>query len=276
MKNILYISFILLLAASLSSCERVIDIDLHNAQAKFVIEGIVSNRPDTPARVLITTTKPFTEDNNFPGVSGATVTISDNGGAPVPLIEKTTGVYEAPLFGAIGHTYDLKVTINGTLYTATSTMPQQIKMDSLYVTNESLFGDERKIANVDFKDPLGKGNAYRWIQYINERKEKTIFVRDDDLSDGRNVNRKLFYFNDSDDDDPDKDARDIKTGDKLRIEMLCIDIYVYKYWYSLDASATGENQQATPANPVNNIKGGNGVLGYFSAQTYESKEIIVP
>lgn len=272
MKNIIHLSLILLAAGMFASCERVIDINLNSAAPKYVIEGVITNQQNAPARVLITQTKNFNEDNNFPPVTGATVTISDNGGTPVALTEKADGSYQSAAFtGTPGHTYVLNVVINGTVFTAASTMPQQVNMDSLYVSDENLFGDVHKIANVDFKDPAGKGNAYRWVQYVNGKKEKTIFVRDDDLTDGRAVNRKLFYFNDDDDDD---DSRDIKTNDNLRVEMLCIDMSVYKYWYSLDASATGENQQATPANPVTNIKGG--ALGYFSAHTYQVKEIKVP
>jgi len=56
--------------------------------------------------------------------------------------------------------------------------------------------------------------------------------------------------------------------------MLNIDYPVYKYFFSLENSATGENQSATPANPVSNIKGG--ALGYFSVQTIQSREIKVP
>lgn len=271
MKNIIYLSLSLLAASVFASCERVIDINLNSAAPKYVIEGVITNETDAPATVKITQTKNFSEDNNFPPVKGAQVTISDNGGTPVVLAEQADGSYQTTAFyGQSGHTYVLNVTINGAVFTATSTMPQQVTMDSLYTSDENLFGDVLKIANVDFKDPAGKGNAYRWVQYVNGKKEKTIFVRDDDLTDGRQVNRKLFYFNDDDDDD----SRDIKTGDNLTVNMFCIDMNVYKYWYSLDASATGENQQATPANPVTNIKGG--ALGYFSAHTFQTKTIKVP
>lgn len=271
MKNSIHLSILLFAAGLFASCERVIDINLNSAAPKYVIEGVITNQQDVAAKVLISQTKNFDENNTFPPVTGAVVTITDNGGTPVTLAEKSDGSYQTTAFtGTPGHTYALSVTINGAVYTATSTMPVQINMDSLYVSDENLFGDVKKMANIDFVDPAGKGNAYRWVQYVNSKKEKTIFVRDDDLTDGKQVNRKLFYFNDDDDDD----SRDIKTGDNLRVDMMCIDMNVYKYWYSLNASATGENQQATPANPVTNIKGG--ALGYFSAHTYQTKEIIVP
>ena len=56
--------------------------------------------------------------------------------------------------------------------------------------------------------------------------------------------------------------------------MECIDRPIYKYWYSLDRSATGGSGQATPSNPVTNLQGG--ALGYFSAHTLQSRTMIVP
>ena len=54
--------------------------------------------------------------------------------------------------------------------------------------------------------------------------------------------------------------------------MQCIDNAVYKYWFSLNQSATGTSQSASPANAVSNISGG--ALGYFSVHTVESKTVV--
>lgn len=266
MKHLLYILFI---AIFTTSCERVIDIDLNSVEKKYVIEGNVTNEPGVTTTVSITQTKDFSEDNNFPGVTGATVTISDNG-TPVTLTETSTGIYTTTAIqGRVGHTYQLKVVLGDREFSATSTMPVQVPFDNLFVSEEMLFGDLRKFANVSFTDPVGKGNAYRFIQYVNGLKEKSYFVRDDDLQDGKSGDRRLFFFNDNDD-----ERRDIKSGDLLKVTMQCIDYPMYRYWYSLDAAATGSNQQATPANPVSNLKGN--VLGYFSAHTVQSREMRVP
>jgi hypothetical protein len=266
MKHLLYL---LALVTVFSSCERVIDVNLNSVQKKYVIEGNIINGPGTTT-VLLTQTKNFDEDNSFVGVAGATVTIADNNNPPLVLTESSAGVYTTNLVtGVSGHTYALKVTVGGQVFTATSTMPAHINLDNIFVTDETFFGDVKKMANVNYKDPIGKGNAYRFIQYVNNRKEKTLFVRDDDLTDGKVISRTLFYFNDNDD-----ERRDIKAGDALRITMQCIDYPMYKYWYSLDAAATGSNQQATPANPVSNIQGG--ALGYFSAHTTQTKDMVVP
>jgi hypothetical protein len=266
-KMIIVISF--LFVFFLTSCEKVIDLDLNEAEKKYVIEAIITDQPST-TKVLITQTKNFDEDNTFPGISGATVTITESGGATTTLTETSQGVYEnAALIGVSGKTYSLSVNINGKIFSATCAMPQKVNLDTIYVTDELLFTDTRKIANADFHEPVGRGNNYRFIQYINKNKQEDIIIQNDDYTDGRNVNAKLFFFGDEDDVNGI-----IRSGDTVRVDMLCIDQPMYKYWFSLVRSSVGGNQQATPSNPVTNMQGG--ALGYFSAHTLQTKEMVVP
>jgi hypothetical protein len=149
-------------------------------------------------------------------------------------------------------------------------MPGKVNMDTLYISDEILFGENTKLANTSYQDPPGKGQCYRYIQYINDKKTKTIFTNNDDYIDGNYVEAKLWYLTDDDTAEDEK----IKTGDTVRLEMLCIDQAVYKFWFSLTQSATGNSQSASPANAVTNITGG--ALGYFSAHTVQSKTLVVP
>lgn len=270
MKKIYSIGLLAALIILFSSCEKVIDINLNDAAKKYVIEGVLTNQPGSTTTVSITQTKNFSEDNTFPGISGAQVTIV-YGTNTVTLTETTPGIYTTnAINGTVGTTYNLTVKVGGETFTSSSTMPVQKNLDSIYVKDQNLFGDIRKMVSVMYVDPPGKGDGYRFLQYVNGVKEKSIFVMNDDLTDNRPVDRVLFTFNDDEDDDQKK----IKSGDLIRIQMQCIDEAVYKYWYSMDIASTGENQQATPANPVSNIKGG--ALGYFSAHTVQEKTMIVP
>jgi hypothetical protein len=262
-------SLLIAVAFILTSCEKVIQLDLNNAERKYVIEAVITDQPGT-AKVLITQTKDFDEDNNFPGISGAVVTIHESGGATTTLTETSAGKYEsAALTGTSGKAYELSVTIGGKTFSASSTMPQKVNLDTIYVTDEFIFTDTRKIANADYHDPAGKGNNYRFIQYVNGLKEKQLFIQNDDFTDGRLNNNKLFYFTDEDD-----DSTIIKSGDNVRIDLLCIDPNIYKYWFSLNSGSTGSGDQAAPSNPVTNMQGG--ALGYFSAHTLQTKAMIAP
>jgi hypothetical protein len=260
--------YIVILSWGFSSCEKVIDIKLNDAEKKYVIEGVLTDQPGS-CRVLLSQTKNFTDNNSFAGVGGAAVSITDNSNNTTVLSEDSTGVYTSgTLTGIVGNVYTLTLNINGTTFTASSVMPPKINMDSLYITEENLFGEIRKTTNVEYLDPVGIGNNYRFILYVNGEKKKNIYIRNDDYSDGNVSVDKLFLFGDEDDD------KELKTGDQVKTEMLCISSPVYKYWYSLSESATGDNNSASPANPVSNISGG--ALGYFSAHTIQSKTVAVP
>jgi hypothetical protein len=252
----------------LTSCEKVIDVQLNDADKKYVIEANVTNVPGQPSEVRISKTKAFDESNTFSGISGAVVSIEVNNGVVYTLSQSSPGIYTTSAFtGTPGSTYALKIVIGTDEFTSVCTMPlQTVPLDTVTVDNFAFGGSDSKILVPSYLDPSGKGNNYRFVQYINAIQTKQIFVTNDDISDGLRSTRPLANPNNS-------ETEELKTGDFATVEMLCIDRAVYTYWYSLDQAATG-NSTATPANPATNIKGG--ALGYFSAHSVSSKTIRVP
>lgn len=256
---------------SMSSCEKEVDIVLKGADQRYVIEGVITDQ-EGGCKVLISKTKDFNEDNSRITVSGAQVTISD-GSETYQLQESSAGTYTNPqLKGLQGHTYNLNIQIDSEVFTSSSTMPALVHMDSLYIVDDLIFGDNYKLPTIDFQDPAEIVNNYRFLLYVNGVKKKQIFVINDELSNGKANAIRLYADVGEDEDNPEN--RRIRSGDHVKVEMLGIDQAVYKYFFSLDNSATGENQSATPANPVSNIKGN--ALGYFSAHNIQSKEVNVP
>lgn len=246
------------------SCEKVVKIDYKESEKKYVIEGEVSNLPSIANSVKISQTKEFEDENTFVGISGATVSVQVNDGTIYNLPEISTGIYETADFtGTPGSVYKLTVSLNGNVYTATSQMPSQIvELDALTVVDFEFQGTTTKTIQPDYLDPLGSGNSYRFIEYANGVQVKRVFVQNDAISDGSRITRPL-----------NNEDGELETGDVVKVDMLCIDENVYKYWYSLDQASTG-NSRVTPANPVSNISGG--VLGYFSAHSISSKTIVIP
>ena len=264
-----YLLLVISMTIFFSSCRKVIDVDIKNVAKKYVIEAVITDQQDS-SKVLVSTTKNVSENNDFQGISGASVTVTDNAGIVTTFTEDSAGYYYARSFkGAMGKTYTLRININGEAFTAVSAMPQKVSMDTLYISDELLFGERRKLSNTAYQDPPGKGNCYRYVQYINGKKGKTIFTNNDDYTDAKYVEAKLWYLAD----DAQEDQK-IKSGDSVTLDMLCIDPAVYKYWFSLNQSATGNSQSASPANAVTNITGG--ALGYFSAHTVQSKTVVAP
>lgn len=248
-------------AAFLFSCEKVVDVQLNDKDAKYVIEGMVTDVDDT-VRVEITQTGNFSGPNNFKAVSGATVLVSD-GEEEVQLTENAAGVYEGELKGVPGRTYRLEVHIGGEVFTASSAMPEPVPVEQVYISRHDMMGDNSRQVNIVFDDPVNEVNNYRFVQFINGVKSNNFYTRNDELTSGRKTTVTLFNHD-----------SEIKPGDLVRVDMHSIDESMYKYWFSLNQSSTGETNSASPANPVTNLSGG--ALGYFSAHAITEKSITVP
>lgn len=250
------------------SCEKVIDISVRDADQKYVIEGVITNSSEHHF-VKITTTKNLSDNNDFPPVRNATVSVSNQSGDVFVFEEGEDGLYKpSSLTGVSGQTYTLTVQIGNERFTAESTMPAKVKMDTLYITEDFLFGQVRKSANLVYKDPGGERNYYRFIQFIDDVKYNRVFVTNDEYTNGNTVTEKLRTPSDDED-------HVIASGDTVTIHALCIDKANNDYWYSyLSAGATGGSGTASPANPTTNIRGG--ALGYFSAHTVQILEAVAP
>jgi len=247
------------------ACKKVIQVELTNAAPRIVIEGEVTNRSG-PYQVQISRTVDFSAANTFPPVSGATVQIRDSTkGISFDLTEASPGIYTTNAFvGIPQHIYSLLVIAEGQQYTATSTMPPPVPLDSItFARNIDLNNKEGINAVVNFQDPQGMGNYYQFTEYRNSRLIPNIFVFEDRLSDGRYIEQPLF-----------NDSTYLQLGDTMLVKMYCIDKKIYEYFNTL-IQVTGSNdfQSASPANPNSNIS--NGALGYFSAHTLERERLEV-
>ena len=260
-------SFLLFLFPFVLSCQKVIEIKVKESDTRYVIEGLVTNE-STPGKVKISRTNPLNSDNNFLNISGASVKIRDNG-IEHTLAEVSPGIYQTSgLTGIPGHRYELSVMINGESFSATSTMPQPVLLDTMYV-DYGPFGQFR-FASIGFTDPAGIDNGYRFIQYVNGVKDPRIFWHDDELTDG---DRTLIMLDTGI--DKKDDPRNIDSGDEVIIEMQVLDQAMLNYWYTLrTGGGVGSGNIASPSNPVTNISGD--ALGYFSAYTVTRKKVIVP
>lgn len=261
----LILFFLLIILFFFSSCEKVIDVNLKEADKQIVIEGNVSYNGNAFPEVRISQTKAFEDDNAFNGVSGAVVSIQVNKGNTYNLLETQKGIYTSTQFGGEPDSvYTLTVQLNGNTYTSVSHLPAQVvTLDSLWAEGLVFGGSTNITIYPKYNDPKGIGNSYRLVEYANDTLVRRVFAQNDKFSDGNTVTRPLI--------NPDSD---LKEGDSIMVELQCIDADVYKYWYSLDAAATGNNQSATPTNPVTNISGG--ALGYFSAYSATRYSFRIP
>jgi Domain of unknown function (DUF4249) len=265
MKRKFLVVLVFFFLASVWSCKKVIQVDLNSAAPQIVIEGEITDAT-APYYVQITKTVNFSASNSFPPVSGATVQISDSNTAQsYTMLESNPGVYTtSALHGQPTHTYLLSVMIGSQSYTASSTMPAKVPFDSIsFVENFDLNNKRGIDAVVNFQDPPGLGNDYRFVETVNGRQLPDIFVFEDRLSNGKYIQQTLY-----------NDTSTLHVGDALKVDMYCVDKSIYNYFFGLfQVRRNGGFQSASPANPNSNIS--NGALGYFSAHTVSSKDLTV-
>ena len=162
---------------ALFSCTKVINVNINNAESQLVIQGNITNVPGVTT-VAISSTINYALDNIFPTVSGAVVKITDStNGIISTLVETTAGTYQtSSLQGIQGHTYLLNVLVNGSTYKASSTMAIQVNLDSVTFQVNTGFGQTLINPMPNFQDPANINNYYKFVQTINSRITKKIFV----------------------------------------------------------------------------------------------------
>ena len=255
MKKILFtaIAFV-----GIVSCTKTITPALNNGATQLIIQGAISDTAG-PYYVSIVNSVDFYALNTYPGVSGAAIIVTDStAGVRDSLTETgTAGLYVTRKIvqGVPGHTYMLVASLQGKTYTASSTMPQPVALDSLTFD----YSDTTQIQAVaNYQDPAGIVNNYKYGMVINGIVDKRFSTFEDRLSDGRYIRDKV-----------DADTGEIKRNYTVTLCLVGIDPNVDTYLREAANIAYNNGSQAAPATPTSNITGG--CLGYFSAQTVSSK-----
>ncbi len=252
--------YLFICALFVTSCQKVININLNSASPAIVIVGNINDQPG-PYTVTLNQTVNFSDPNSFPPVSGAFISIADNAGNTDTLVETIPGTYHTKkIMGVAGRTYNLTVIANGQTYTSSSTMPQAVTFDTLVVTQQIGFRDTNLYPQAIFLDPASVINYYHFVETRNDSVVTRIFITSDKYTNGRYIQYTL------------RSDTALAVGDSVKVEMQCIDEGTYQY-FSTFREASG-NTNVTPYNPVSNIS--NNALGYFSAHTSRYKTIKVP
>ncbi|MFC2133199.1 DUF4249 domain-containing protein [Bacteroidota bacterium] len=245
----------------MQSCyEDLIDVDFNQFGSNIIIEGSITDQIE-PFSVKITKTAPINGGGMPAPVTGANVIITDNFGNTFPLLESSAGYYySSPIEGVTGRTYLLDIAAEGQLFTASSTLPEAIELDSvairIYFYNDGFFLDLtcyltdkpeiREYCLLRFKI----NGAYQWGNEI---------LYHDAFTDGQAVildNIGLFC----------------SPGDLLEIEVFTLDEAGYEFYSSLLniedylEPEMPDFYEIVSSNPRSNISGG--ALGYFGTYGY--------
>ena len=267
MRNLSILLLLLLLA--LTGCKREIDFDYHDVEPVVNIEGRITNEQ---AYVLITRSRSMGDSVRGRGIGGADVVISGDGRSEQLVYHADDGRYHSPTgwTGEAGKTYQLRVTLDGRQYEATSTMPPPAPITSASFTWLKVLTNQLLIFSVWATDPEPDVRNYYWYRMdrrsVNpeaRRKQAGDAYRwnvfDDRGSMGGRIYRDIHCMMDEQEDDPDED--DLKSvlfdGDTITFQLMTIDRPAFEYYQSLSSG------QRMGANPQSNITGG--CQGYFAA-----------
>lgn len=255
-----------------TSCEKIIDVDLNEANPLPVFEAVLEN--DSTCYVKASLTSSYYDNSTSPSITNAVMTVTDQSGNSETLNHEGDGIYRgSSIIGTIGNTYTLDINIDGALYNASSTMPPLTLIDSCSVQDRGSFfggggapGPPKYFVYLHYTDPGNLTNFYavQTTYYDSVKVDYTTDYRiaDDELSNG--ISTRTFTTFTS-----------FVSGDTLNIELASIDEPTHLYFKTLEDAISGAGfASAAPGNPTTNFS--EGALGYFSAWSKNEIEFIVP
>ena len=270
LKDIPHIIISVIAILTISSCQKVINVDLNVAEPRIVIEGSLNDRRG-PYTVTISKSGSYFNQPVLALVSGAVVFIADDMGITDTLHEEVAGVYlTSKIRGIPGRTYTLKVMSEDKEYTGSSLLSSHVNIDSLtLIKNDSqrIFsgGNNPNETHYEihcfFKDPPEK-NFYRVKVFKNDSiNTENYRLYDDQYTNGEETELRVVGR--------------VEAGSTYRIELESLDDKTYGYYRTLsDLIFTNPFFGSTPANPNSNLS--NGALGYFGTYAVSGRTMNVP
>ncbi len=260
MKTKFYIYILLISAFAFSSCEKVIDVNLNDADPRVVIEGKLTTEEGNNY-ISISKTSNFYSDELPVSITGAEVEVSDLDGNVFIFDEVYSGIYRNNTFTAKSYNkYKLHISSDNKTYESTSETFYPVKIDSIAI-EENNFGP--KGGNKDdelhykvtcyFTDKLNEDNFYRLRIFINGEFVSGFFCINDNFFDGKTI--PYAFGNIS-----------LEDGDVVMVELLGIDEANYDYFYMLQ-QLVNDGENITPGNPPSNIIGD--AIGVFGASSLD-------
>lgn len=270
-----------------TSCEDVIDVKLSDENLNLIgVEASITTQ-DEPTVFLYKTLK-ADQDIAYPGISGATVTVSDNAtpANQITLAEDQAkpGRYTVPSGkdypGVIGREYTLTIQTQGITLTAKDKLAKVEPIDSIQVV-PSQRGEKRFLGVFTYgKEPKGLGNYYKWDIYLNDtliHDADRLAVAEDKFVDGNYIS-KLEIFTDFYDTNKPED-RKIRMNDTIQVKQTSISQFAYNYYFQMiNQSSTGSLFSVPAANIQSNFTSSDGkpVLGLFVARDVSvSNKVVV-
>lgn len=272
MKKLLYILSILIIL--LTACEKEISVDLPPYKSKVVIEGYIEEGQNP--YVLITRSQGYfnpVDTNTYENllVQDALVYIS-NGTETDTLIGIGPYYFGSKFVGETGKSYHLIVVVNDTTYTAITTIPEKVPIDSVkFYPDPDSYVDTLGFLWFYAHDPDTTGNAYRIFTKTVGKDDMFVHpinsVLDDEMINGKPVEFSIYRGKNKLEYDTTYDANGLDEngikwyyfvmGETVIVKFCTIDQRHYKFWETMERQLQSDgNPFANPVTPLTNIQGG--------------------
>ncbi len=246
-----------------ASCEKVIDLELNDAEKKIVVEAVLKDNPGDN-KILLSYTSAVYTDQNFNKISGAAVSVTDKDGNVFTFPEDPVipGYYHNPTFTVMpNNDYTLNVNVNGEIITSTCHSYAKPAIDSIiWYPSPFTLPSEDTVYMVEYfsVDNVNEVNHYRLRIWINSEEQTDFYyIGNDDLINGQAYNAPFF-------------GADAHKNDTVKIELIALDKPNYTYLYTLSSNASNST---APANPTSNLTGN--AIGYFGAFSTDTMSVVI-
>ena len=262
MKNIFTI---IAISICIASCQKEIDVDLNETNPIIVLEGNYSSE-DSTVVLKVSLTSSYFDSAPSSSIDNLNPTITNESGVSQSLVSIGDGEYILTNYiPTYNSTYQLDISYNGQLYSASSTLPQVVNLEAItYEYTPGFFGSgDGYFSYLNFLDPAGTTNYYILqlsLDHIAYDGLSELTLQDDALTDGNPISRPIFS------------VPLFQIGDTVGMELRSISEEMFDYYAEIQSIA-GSQSSAAPANPENNWN--NDALGYFSAYSKSTQEVII-
>jgi hypothetical protein len=240
-----------------SSCEEVVDVELSTSEPRLVIEASLVWNPaleENIQYIRLTTTAPYFGEE-VPGVSGASVMITDETGREYVFEEVENGIYRnSEITPQPFERFELFVSYDDMVYTATENFIPVPELEYVEQKNDGGFDGNDIELKVFYTDPEETENFYLF-RFFDEQLGLQIY--DDEFTNG---NRTFAFYTDE----------DLESGDNVGFEIQGISENFYEYMFILRSQAGTSNGgpfQTQPTlvrgNIINTTNPENFAFGYF-------------
>ena len=259
------IILLILIVFAISSCKKVIDVDLNDADPKIVVDGFVENRENFDGHFIIVKLSKSASfyDSSVPErIKGKDVYAINSAGKRFKLVENEVHYRKYVDENDKSDSWTIETNIDGKDITAKTTMPNYVGIDSI-LSVKLPFGPQREgyTPVCFFTDIAGEANNYRLRIRINNEEFNSLFITRDDGFDGQQIAYPFMRL-------------EVQKGDTVSIDLLCIDDFSLEYYKVFAQNMGGGGFSAAPGNPITNIEGED-AIGIFTGQTKSTATRIV-